>query len=62
MNELSNLEFSDLMSFVNGLALGQNIGELILYSDPNQHITPSELGAVSLDDISAFKKHTPLVE
>jgi secreted Zn-dependent insulinase-like peptidase len=62
LRELSDLEFSDLMAFVDGLALGKNIGELILYSDQKHHITPSDLNAILLDDISAFKKRTPLVK
>ncbi|WP_205967647.1 insulinase family protein [Paraglaciecola sp. 20A4] len=61
-DELSNLEFPDLMTFVNGLALGKNIGELILYSDQKHHIVPGDLGSILLDDIAAFKKHTPLVK
>ena len=62
LRELSDLEFSDLMAFVDGLALGKNIGELILYSDQKHHIAPSDLNAILLDDISAFKKRTPLVK
>ncbi|GAC08058.1 insulinase family protein [Paraglaciecola chathamensis] len=61
-NELTNIEFSDLMTFVKGLVIGKNTGELILYSDPNHKISASELSVAQVTDVSEFKKHTPLVE
>ena len=61
-NELERIQFSDLMNFVNGLIIGKNMGELILYSDPKHSISADELSTTAVNDISEFKKHTPLVE
>lgn len=61
-NELECIEFSDLMNFVNGLIIGKNTGELILYSDPKHSISADELLTTPVDDVSEFKKRTPLVE
>ncbi len=61
-NELERIQFSDLMNFVNGLIIGKNMGELILYSDPKHSISADELSTTAVNDISEFKKHTPLIE